>query len=66
MEDEDQSKRAPSSGDASDAGGNINNDMQLVVTDNNEAGTSYADDAHGTTTTQNCKTAQQTVAMITR
>jgi hypothetical protein len=44
VEDGDQSKRAPSSGDASDAGGNINNDMRLVVTDNNEAGTSYVND----------------------
>ena len=59
---EEEAKRAPSSGGASDAGGNINNDMQLVVADNNEAGTSYADDAHGSnvnvndhnTTLQDC------------
>ena len=41
VEDEDQSKRAPSD-DASEEEGNINH-MQLVVTDNDEAGGSYCD-----------------------
>jgi hypothetical protein len=64
VEDEDQSKRAPS-GDASDKEGNIN-DMQLVVTDNMKQGPlTLMQMAATSTTTAHCKTAQQTIAMIT-